>query len=76
MRGLASVSLEPFGRVYGIVVAIELAIRFLRSRAQVEAAPAPARLSCSYVCSNTSSASRRRNIGSSLNCLKAQCHPS
>ena len=35
MRGLASVSLEPFGRAYGIVVAIELAIRFLRSRAQV-----------------------------------------
>jgi Zn-dependent peptidase ImmA (M78 family) len=35
MRGLASVSLEPFGRVYGIVVAIELAIRFLRARAQV-----------------------------------------
>jgi hypothetical protein len=35
MRGLASVSREPFGRVYGSVVAIELAIRFLRSRAQV-----------------------------------------
>ena len=33
--GLASVSLGPFGRAYGIVVAIELAIRFLRSRAQV-----------------------------------------
>ena len=71
MRGLASVSLEPFGRVYGIVVAIELAIRFLRSRAQVrlrQHARAPAartfaRTPAWLVAVETSE--------SSLNCLKS-----